>query len=80
MVAVDFTQDGNMSVAWGPVDHQRTISFLNLIGPPDQRVLVSTNINPDASQQQIEQEVQARLLSKCTGHSSPPSLCVRIIC
>jgi hypothetical protein len=42
VVAVDFTQDGNMSVAWGPVD-QRTISFLTLIGPPDQRVLVSTN-------------------------------------
>jgi hypothetical protein len=55
VVAVDFTQNGNMSVAWGPVNHQRTISFLNLIGPPDQRVLVSTNINPDATQQQIEQ-------------------------
>jgi hypothetical protein len=54
VVAVDFTQDGNMSVAWGPVE-QRTISFLTLIGPPDQRVLVSTNINPNATQQQLEQ-------------------------
>jgi hypothetical protein len=54
VVAVDFTQDGNMSVAWGPVD-QRTISFLTLIGPADQRVLVATNINPNATQQQLEQ-------------------------
>jgi hypothetical protein len=58
VVAVDFTQEGNMSVAWGPVD-QRTISFLTLIGPPDQRVLVSTNINPNATQQQIEQGAAA---------------------
>ena len=58
VVAVGFTQDGNMSVAWGgPVD-QRTISFLTLIGPPDQRVLVSTNINPNATHQQLEQEAQ----------------------
>jgi hypothetical protein len=57
VVAVDFTQDGNMSVAWGPVD-QRTISFLTLIGPPDQRVLVSTNINPNATQQQLQQAAQ----------------------
>jgi hypothetical protein len=57
VVAVDFTQDGNMSVAWGPVD-QRTISFLTLIGPTDQRVLVSTNINPNATQQQLEQAAQ----------------------
>ena len=54
VVAVDFTQDGNMSVAWGPVE-QRTISFLTLIGPPDQRVLVPTNNNPNATQQQLEQ-------------------------
>lgn len=57
VVAVDFTQDGNMSVAWGPVD-QRTISFLTLIGQPDQRVLVSANINPNATQQQLEQGAQ----------------------
>lgn len=58
VVAVGFTQDGNMSVAWGgPVD-QRTISFLTLIGPPDQRVLVSTNINPNATHQQLEQGAQ----------------------
>jgi hypothetical protein len=57
VVAVGFTQDGNMSVAWGPVD-QRTISFLTLIGPTDQRVLVSTNINPNATQQQLEQAAQ----------------------
>lgn len=57
IVAVDFTQDGNMSVAWGPED-QRTISFLTLIGPPDQRVLVSTNINPNATQQQLQQAAQ----------------------
>jgi hypothetical protein len=57
VVAVNFTQDGNMSVAWGPVD-QRTISFLTLIGPPDQRVLVSTNINPNATQQQLQQAAQ----------------------
>jgi hypothetical protein len=54
LVAIDFTQDGNMSVAWGPVD-QRTMSFLTLIGPADQRVLVATNINPNATQQQLEQ-------------------------
>jgi hypothetical protein len=47
VVAVGFTRDGNMSVAWGGPVHQRTISFLTLIGPPDQRVLVSTNINPN---------------------------------
>lgn len=41
-------------MAWGPVD-QRTISFLTLIGPSDQRVLVASNINPNATQQQIEQ-------------------------
>jgi len=57
VVAVDFTHDGNMSVAWGPVD-QRTISFLTLIGSTDQRVLVSTNINPNATQQQLEQAAQ----------------------
>lgn len=39
VVAVDFTQNGNMSVAWDPVNHQRTVSFLNLIGPPNQREL-----------------------------------------
>ena len=37
---------------------QRTISFLTLIGPPDQRVLVSTNINPNATHQQLEQGAQ----------------------
>jgi hypothetical protein len=57
VVAVNFTQDGNMSVAWGPVD-QRTISFLTLVGPTDQRVLVSTNINPNATQQQLEEGAQ----------------------
>jgi hypothetical protein len=56
LVAIDFTQDGNISVAWGPVD-QRTMSFLTLIGPADQRVLVATNINPNTTQQQLEQAV-----------------------
>jgi hypothetical protein len=31
---------------------------LTLIGPTDQRVLVSTNINPNATQQQLEQGAQ----------------------
>jgi hypothetical protein len=31
---------------------------LTLIGPPDQRVLVSTNINPNATQQQLQQAAQ----------------------
>jgi len=53
MVAINFTQDGNMSVAWGPVD-QRTLSFMTLIDQPDQRVLVATNINPNTTQQQLE--------------------------
>jgi hypothetical protein len=56
VVPIDFTQDGNMSVAWGPVD-QRTLSFLTLIGPKDNRVLVATNINPNATKQQLEQAV-----------------------
>jgi hypothetical protein len=54
IVALDFDpQTGNMSVAWGPVA-QRTLSFLTLIGPSDQRVLVASNINPNATQQQLE--------------------------
>jgi hypothetical protein len=43
-----------MSVAWGPVDDM-TLSFLTLIGPADERVLVSTNVNPNITQQQIQQ-------------------------
>ncbi|MGB0025853.1 MAG: hypothetical protein WBP64_03345 [Nitrososphaeraceae archaeon] len=54
VVAVNFTQDGKMSLAWGPVD-QRTISFLTLVGSKDNGVLVATNINPNATKQQIEQ-------------------------
>ncbi len=53
VVAINFTQDGKMSVAWGPVN-QRTISFLTLIGSDDKRVMVATNINPNATKQQIE--------------------------
>lgn len=55
VAAVNLNQaTGNMSVAWGPVD-ERTISFLTLIGPADKRVFVATNINPNATQQQLEQ-------------------------
>ena len=55
MAAVNLNQsNGKMSVAWGPVD-QRTISFFTLIGPPEKRVLIGTNINPNVTKQQLEQ-------------------------
>lgn len=55
MAAINLDQsDGKMSVAWGPVN-QRTISFFTLIGPPEKRVLVGTNINPDVTAQQLQQ-------------------------
>jgi len=55
MTAINLDQsNGNMSIAWGPVD-QRTISFFTLIGPPEKRVLVGTNINPNVTKQQLEQ-------------------------
>ena len=47
VAAVDFTQDGNMSVAW--LQDQRTLGFMPLIGPADKRVLVGTNINPTST-------------------------------
>jgi len=55
MAAVNLDQsNGNMSVAWGPVD-QRTLSFFTLIGPSEKRVLIGTNINPNVTKQQLEQ-------------------------
>ena len=55
IVAINLDQStGNMSVAWGPVDDM-TLSFLTLIGLADERVLVSTNVNPNITQQQIQQ-------------------------
>jgi hypothetical protein len=55
IVAINLDQaTGNMSVAWGPVT-QRTSSFLTLIGPKENRVLVATNINPDITQKQLMQ-------------------------
>ena len=36
--------NGNMSIAWGPM-HMVTQAWMNLIGPPNHRVLVSTNMN-----------------------------------
>jgi hypothetical protein len=55
VVAINLNQPtGNMSVAWGPVN-ERTLSFLTLIGPKENRVLVATNINPNITQQQIQQ-------------------------
>lgn len=47
VVGIDFDQEtGNMSVAWSA--DQATLSWMILIGPPDQRVLVGTNISsPD---------------------------------
>ena len=47
VAAVDFAQDGNMSVAW--LQDQRTLGFMPLIGPADRRVLVGTNINPNST-------------------------------
>lgn len=43
---------GKMSIAWGPVS-QNTFSFLTLIGPANQRVLVATNFSTSLTQQQI---------------------------
>lgn len=34
--------NGKLSVAWS--QDQRTLSFTSLVGPPDQRVLIGTNI------------------------------------
>jgi len=47
VVALDLDQEtGNMSIAWSA--DQATLSWMILIGPPDQRVLVATNISsPD---------------------------------
>jgi len=52
LAAVDFTQDGKMSLAWS-VD-QRTTGFMTLIGPPDKRVIVGSNINPSDTMEEIE--------------------------
>jgi len=44
VVGIDFDQEtGNMSVAWSA--DQKTLSWMILIGPPDKRVLVATNIS-----------------------------------
>lgn len=57
IVAINLDQaTGNMSVAWGPVT-QRTSSFLTLIGPKENRLLVATNINPDITQKEIMQSL-----------------------
>jgi hypothetical protein len=54
VVAINLNQGtGNMTVAWGPVN-ERTSSFLTLIGPKDNRVLIGTNINPNTTQKQIQ--------------------------
>lgn len=46
VVGIDFDQEtGNMSVAWSA--DQKTLSWMILIGPPDKRVLVGTNITSD---------------------------------
>src|SRR5207247_10821536 len=45
-----------MSIAWGRVN-QRTFSFLTLIGPTNQRVLVATNISTSLNQQQMIQSL-----------------------
>jgi hypothetical protein len=46
VVGIDFDQEtGNMSVAWSA--DQKTLSWLILIGPSNQRVLVGTNITSD---------------------------------
>jgi hypothetical protein len=45
-VGLDFDQNtGNMSVAWSA--DQKTLSWMILIGPPEHRVLVGTNITSD---------------------------------
>jgi hypothetical protein len=49
---------GNMTVAWRA--NQSTLAFLSLIGPPDHRVLVGTNMHPGTTVTQM-------------GHSPPPS-------
>jgi hypothetical protein len=55
VVAINFNQEtGNMTVAWGPVN-ERTSSFLTLIGPKESRVLIGTNINPNTTQQLIQE-------------------------
>jgi hypothetical protein len=38
--------------------NERTLSFLTLIGPADKRVLVATSINPNITQQQIQQALK----------------------
>jgi hypothetical protein len=54
MVAVNLNQaTGNLSVAWGPVN-ERTVSFMTLIDQPAKRVLVATNINPNATNAQLK--------------------------
>lgn len=52
LAAVDFTQDGNMSLAWST--DQRTTGFMTLIGLPDKRVIVGSNINPRATMADIQ--------------------------
>jgi hypothetical protein len=42
---------GNMSTEWS--GNQTTLSFLSLIGPSDQRVLVGTNIHPDTTMSEL---------------------------
>jgi hypothetical protein len=57
IVSINLNQaTGNMTVAWGPVK-ETTSSFLTLIGPPDKRVLIGTNMN--ATKQQIMQSLTA---------------------
>jgi len=52
VAAVDFAQDGKMSVAW--LQDQRTFGFMTLIGPADKRVLVGTNIHPKSTPAEIK--------------------------
>lgn len=54
-VAIDLDQKtGEMTLAWSAI--QKTLSWFNLIGPTDQRVLVGTNIStsePDPSKLEV---------------------------
>ncbi|MDR4510664.1 MAG: hypothetical protein MRJ93_03050 [Nitrososphaeraceae archaeon] len=52
LAAIDFTQDGKMSLAW--TTDQRTTGFMTLIGPTDKRVIVGSNINPRDTPEDIQ--------------------------
>jgi hypothetical protein len=54
--AVSLDQDsGEMAVAWSRPDW-RTSDYFSMIGPPDQRVLISQYLNPDFTTDQLKGE------------------------